>query len=99
MIEGETPDVSGGEALFPIVLAPGIRLREVPEGFRIRHLCKSGNGDKPTDIVLWNAPLIDTTSGKYHSLVSREPLTIVASVLCPSCKLHGYIRDGTWHPC
>lgn len=31
----------------------------------------------------------------YHVLVSRDPLTITASLLC-SCGLHGFVTDGKW---
>lgn len=93
------PDHTGGPDAYPIDLGGGIRLREEGPGFRIRHRCKTGNGDRPTDFAIWNAPFIDITSGNFHRLVSREPLTIVASVLCPSCKLHGFITAGKWVPC
>lgn len=39
---------------------------------------------------------IDVSSGKYHTLVSREPLHIEASILCRACGDHGFIREGRW---
>lgn len=35
-----------------------------------------------------------------HVLVSRLPLTIEGSLLCPKgCGRHGTITDGKWSPC
>lgn len=31
-------------------------------------------------------------------VVSWEPLTLNPSILCLSCQLHGWIRDGRWVP-
>lgn len=92
-------DVTGGEAAFPIDLGHGLRLREAPAGFELRHLCKTGNGDRPTDFRIWNAPIVDVVNPGHHTLVSREPLTIRPSISCPPCGLHGWITDGTWRPC
>lgn len=39
---------------------------------------------------------IDCTTGQFHSLISREPMHIEASVLCATCGDHGWIRDGKW---
>lgn len=32
------------------------------------------------------------------TVVSWEPLTLDPSILCLSCKLHGWIREGRWVP-
>lgn len=34
--------------------------------------------------------------GRGHEVVTREPLTIVASIHCPDCGLHGFVTDGRW---
>lgn len=34
--------------------------------------------------------------GEGHTIVTREPLTIVASILCPDCGEHGHVTDGVW---
>lgn len=35
----------------------------------------------------------------YHwDLVSLDPLTVSPSLLCLTCKCHGFIRDGKWVP-
>lgn len=41
---------------------------------------------------------IDVTSGAKHRIVSRDPLTIVASIACGQggCGFHGFVRDGHW---
>ncbi len=40
---------------------------------------------------------IDVTSGQKHRIVSRDPLTIEASIACAQhCGFHGFIRDGHW---
>lgn len=40
---------------------------------------------------------IDVTSGTKHKIVSLEPLTITASILCSQgCGFHGFITDGHW---
>lgn len=31
-------------------------------------------------------------------VVSWEPLTLSPSILCLTCKLHGFIRNGRWVP-
>lgn len=36
--------------------------------------------------------------GGHHGLVSRDPLTIEGSLLCLTCKTHGFIREGRWVP-
>jgi hypothetical protein len=34
-----------------------------------------------------------------HRLISRDPLTIEGSLLCPiGCGAHGWIHDGRWVP-
>lgn len=33
-----------------------------------------------------------------HTIVSRDPLTIRASLACKRCAWHGFITDGKWIP-
>ena len=56
---------------------------------RIRHHCKVVDGQ-----ALIVAPKL---SGR-HTVVAWEPLSIVPSILCPDCGLHGYVTNGTWVP-
>lgn len=51
------------------------------------HTCKGGRHQLAR---------IDVTSGNFHTLVSREPLHIEPSILCPVCGDHGFIREGKW---
>jgi len=32
-------------------------------------------------------------------VASLEPLTLSPSLLCRSCNVHGYIRNGRWEDC
>lgn len=41
---------------------------------------------------------IDLHTGAFHTLVSRHPLHIEASILCRACGDHGHIREGRWTP-
>lgn len=56
----------------------------------IEHRCRDiGEGD-----WLVCAPRLQLEGG--HEIVSRDPLTVSPSILCPDCGLHGYIRSGEW---
>lgn len=35
---------------------------------------------------------------KCWTVVQRDPLTVVPSILCEACGLHGFITDGQWVP-
>lgn len=43
-----------------------------------------------------NAPAY--VKGPRWQLVNADPLTINPSVLCRTCGLHGWIREGRWVP-
>lgn len=34
--------------------------------------------------------------GEGHRVVTEDPLTIVASILCPDCGTHGWVTSGAW---
>lgn len=34
--------------------------------------------------------------GNGHTIVTRDPLTIVASIACPDCGTHGWVTAGEW---
>lgn len=36
--------------------------------------------------------------GSGWTVVSKDPLTISPSILCPACGTHGFIRAGKWVP-
>lgn len=58
----------------------------------------------------WCAALADvpeehTVSGRWvaagtsdHTLVTKEPLHLEPSLLWECCRLHGWVRDGSWVP-
>ncbi|HMG43949.1 MAG TPA: hypothetical protein VK611_21630 [Acidimicrobiales bacterium] len=58
---------------------------------RIEHACRVIDD---TQIVC--APALRLGDG--HSVVSSDPLTVVPSILCPDCGLHGFITAGAWSP-
>lgn len=57
-------------------------------GFEVRHRKADGK---------WCEGHAAFVPGANHELVSREPLTIMPSLLC-HCGEHGWIRDGKWIP-
>lgn len=82
----------------------GVRALFYDDGtVRIEHKCKTlpaGTGpgyddQRPVQIVC--APQLQLGNG--HTIVQDDPLTVVASIACPDCGLHGHITDGRWVPC
>lgn len=59
------------------------------------HRCNGDDyrGDQPWR---WALGTIDVTSGERHTLRKRLPVDVGGSVLCVSCKDHGFINDGKW---
>lgn len=65
------------------------------------HICKTtegepypGMGSVPTDArILIGSPHWTIESG---SVGSFDGLTLLPSILCQNCGLHGYIREGKW---
>lgn len=71
----------------------GIQMLFMQDGkVRAAHDCKMVGDDQR----LRCAPAL--MLGQGHTVVTREPLTIVASILCPDCGLHGFVTDGHWVP-
>lgn len=58
---------------------------------RFSHVCDRGPRG-----ILRCAPQLQIGNG--HTVVTQSPLTIVASVLCPDCHLHGFVRASRWVP-
>ena len=56
---------------------------------RFEHVCHRVRDDR----VLIIAPSLEN-----HTIVSRDPLTITASIACWDCPIHGWVRDGQWVP-
>ena len=82
-----------GEVESSVRVGLGIQLLFMQDGtVRIAHNCKLlGN-----DARLRCAPAL--MIGQGHTVVTREPLTIVPSILCPDCGLHGFVTNGVWVP-
>lgn len=67
---------------------------------RFRHVCDrmgrpEGAGGRGFRVVC--APQLQIGNG--HTVVTRDPLTIVASILCPDCARHGYVANSKWVAC
>lgn len=64
------------------------------------HECQSMNvadsGVAAGGVNFQNAP--DFVQGPRWTLEQEDPLTISPSVLCRTCGLHGFIRQGRWVP-
>lgn len=61
--------------------------------YLVDHVCPRGEGEHRIE------PIVAIPINPAHVVVSDEPLTITASISCPSCGLHGYVTDGRWIPC
>lgn len=77
----------------------GVRALFYEDGtVRIEHKCKviedEMDGSR-TQVIC--APRLQLGNG--HTVVTEEPLTVVASIACPDCGLHGFITNGRWVPC
>ena len=71
----------------------GIEILFMQDGsVRIAHNCKLLG----RDARLRCAPAL--MIGQGHTVVTRDPLTIVASILCSDCGLHGFVTNGVWVP-
>ena len=56
---------------------------------RFSHRCDRGERG-----VIICDPVLQMGNG--HRIVTDDPLTIEASILCPDCGTHGWVRDGEW---
>ncbi len=86
-----TIDVGHGVAL--LVTEPDDRN---PHGVRVKHVCTSWPDDQEPDgeFVKVVAPAL----APAHVVHSLDPATVTASILCPDCGLHGFVRGGVWVP-
>ena len=61
------------------------------------HVCKDPDGElSPGGVYFQNAP--EWMRGPRWTVECEDPLTISPSVLCRTCGLHGFIREGRWMP-
>jgi len=85
--------LSYGEVESSVDVGLGIQMLFMQDGMvRAAHDCKLVGDDRR----LRCAPAL--MLGQGHTIVTREPLTIVASILCSDCGLHGFVTDGRWVP-
>lgn len=66
----------------------------VVTGLVERHFCGEG-GYQHVGSLPYGPPGV---ASPRWQVVQADPLTIVPSVLCPQCGLHGWITDGKWVP-
>lgn len=82
-----------GEVESSVGVGLGIEILFMQDGtVRAAHDCKLVGDEKR----LRCAPAL--MIGQGHTIVTREPLTIVASILCTDCGLHGFVTNGAWIP-
>lgn len=75
---------------IPHTLGPTYRVLFYDDGVvRFEHRCD--RGERGTIIC---APALMIGNG--HTIVQDDPLTIEASILCPDCGTHGWVRNGRW---
>lgn len=64
----------------------------------LEHECVGGER-RPNGCVLDGPVSQELDAGRPRwQVVNWEPLTLSPSLLCLSCGLHGFIRDGQWIP-
>lgn len=76
---------------IPHTLGESYRILWYPDGSAgFEHKCKMI--DDETRLIC--APKL--MLGQGHEVITRDPLHIEASILCPDCNTHGWIRNGRW---
>lgn len=92
----EVPDltlVSVVDSIYPLdddVMSVIFPKGDGPPHFR--HRCLAKRGDSIHERIA--APSL-----AKHTVVSRDPLHLEASILCLDCGTHGFVRDGHWKAC
>lgn len=82
-----------GEVESLVEVGCGVEILFMQDGtVRAAHDCKMVGVNKR----LRCAPAL--MIGQGHTVVKRGPLTIVASILCTDCGLHGFVTNGAWIP-
>lgn len=96
----EIPDLTLAQVtstIYPLdddVMAVIFPKGDTPPHFRHRCHAKRDGDDGPFIHERISAPSL-----AKHTVVSRDPLTITASVLCIDCSTHGFVTDGEWRAC
>lgn len=88
------PELSYGDILDRVDLGGERAIIWTSDGeIRFRHIC----GGTHTPMII--APRLQI--GQGHTIVTRYPLTIVASIACDlerGCLEHGFVTGGRWVP-
>lgn len=63
-------------------------------GLHYSHACDAGM--RMRDWIPFSGRMWDT--GYSWTVEQDDPITISPSLLCPTCKHHGFIRGGRWVP-
>jgi hypothetical protein len=86
-----------GEVESSVDVGLGIEILFMQDGeVRVAHDCDRHIRLPNSKMLLRCAPRL--MIGQGHTVVTREPLTIVASILCSDCGLHGFVTNGVWVP-
>lgn len=74
----------------------GVETAWYPDGsVGVRHTCDRG----PKRGTLIVAPRLVLGQPSGHIILSQDPVTVVPSVGCSDCGLHGFVTDGVWAAC
>jgi hypothetical protein len=75
-----------------VTVAEGKHVLFYPDGaVRFEHRCDRSH--RAAGVIVC-APALQIGNG--HTVVTRDPLTIVASILCSDCGTHGFVTAGRW---
>lgn len=87
----DVPDFTLGGWSRAVAVGP-YRIYFHPDGtVRFGHRCDRGE----RGVIICDPAL---QIGRGHTVISDDPVTIVASILCPDCGTHGWVTDGRWVP-
>lgn len=75
----------------PLTEEKGILFSDDPTFVRFIHRCDRSHRNAG---VIVCAPQLQIGNG--HEIVTRDPLTIRASILCTDCQTHGFVTEGHW---
>lgn len=99
MCSADVPDLTLAQVTSSIysldddVMAVIFPKGDAPPHFR--HRCAARRSGAPEGVH----DRISAPSLANHTVVSKDPLHLEASVLCVDCGLHGFVRQGEWRPC
>lgn len=80
------------EPRVTLVTPPGGPVR--PEGLLWEHECNFQDLDGST----YHRQLLPIDDSQGWRVEAADPLTVSPSILCGSCNVHGFWRQGQWVP-